>query len=492
VSDTSRPTGDQELTDFTACELARHLRRGDFSAVEVLEAHLAVIERTNPTINAICTLSEDRARADATAADKAHARGETLGSLHGLPILHKDLIDTAGVTTTYGSGLFREHRPDVDAVVVARASAAGAVMLGKTNTPQFGTGGHTSNKVFGVTVNPFDTTRSAGGSSGGSAAALAARMVPLATGTDMAGSLRIPAAFCNVVGMRPSPGRIPWWPSAMGHFPYVVMGPMARTVDDVALLLSATAGPDPRAILVIEETGARFTPPINGASSHLRVAWAPNIGRLAVAREVSEVLQQLGRIVVGLGAEVVEAEPDLAGADEAFRVWRAWYYATSYGDLLAEHPEEIDDSTAANVREGMGLSGEQLGRAELLRTSLIARVVEFFSEYDVLVMPSAPVAAFPADQWTPQSIDGSPLASYLDWMRHLYYLTVTGLPAISLPAGFTKHGLPVGVQIVGGPRRDLDVLRFARALEAATRFGERKPVVDVDGSCAESGSKARP
>ncbi|MEV7006732.1 amidase family protein [Streptosporangium sp. NPDC051022] len=481
------------LPDLSAVDLAALLRHGEVSATEVLEAHLARVHERNPAVNAVCTLSEERARAEARRADERRARGEYLGALHGLPILHKDLIETAGVRTTYGSAAYRDHVPDRDALVVERAASAGAVLLGKTNTPQFGTGGHTSNRLFGTTRNPYDPARTAGGSSGGSAAALAAGMAPLATGTDMAGSLRIPAAFCNVVGMRPSPGRVPWIPTPMAWFPYVTVGPMARTVNDLALLLSATAGPDERAAIAIETGGDRFAPPVNAAVSKLRVAWAPGIAGLPVDAEVRAVLDRLGRVVAGLGAEVVEAEPDLTGADEAFRTWRAWYYATNYATLLRERPDVLDDFTAANTREGLALSGADLGRAELLRTTLQRRTAEFFAAHDILVMPCVPVAPFGADSWHPETVGDSPMGSYLDWMRHLYYITATGLPALSLPAGFTGDGLPVGVQIVSGPRRDLEVLRFARALEEATRFTDRRPPATVStGTSTGTSTDRRP
>ncbi|WP_433496727.1 amidase [Sphaerimonospora sp. CA-214678] len=463
------------LPDLPALDLAALARSGEVSAAEILDAHLARIDEQNPTINAVCSLSTERARAEARRADDRWVRRERLGALHGLPILHKDLIETAGVPTTYGSAAYRNHVPPEDALAVARATDAGAVMLGKTNTPQFGTGGHTHNALFGTTVNPYDTTRTAGGSSGGSAAALAAGMAPLATGTDMAGSLRIPSAFCNVVGMRPSPGRVPWVPTPMAWFPYVVVGPMARTVDDLALLLSAIAGPDERTAIAIDAGGDCFAPPIDPVVSGFRVAWAPKIAGLPVDLDVRSVLDSLSRTIAGIGAEVAEAEPDLTGADEAFRTWRAWYYATNYGALLRERPEVLDDFTAANVREGLALSGEDLGRAELARTALHLRVADFFTRYDVLVMPCTPVVPFSAGAWHPATIAGSPMKSYLDWMRHLYYITAAGLPALSLPAGFTDGGWPVGVQIVSGPRRDLDVLRFARALEEATGFADRRP-----------------
>ena len=475
------------LPDRSAVELRSMLANGEVSAAEVLDSHLARIERHNPTVNAVCTLSEDRARAEARRADDRWARREPLGPLHGLPILHKDLLDTAGVRTTYGSLAYADHRPASDALIVERAAQAGAVMAGKTNTPPFGTGGHTHNALFGTTVNPYDTTRSAGGSSGGAAAALACGMAPLATGTDMAGSLRIPAAMGNVVGMRPSPGRIPWLPASLSWFPYVVMGPMARTVDELALLLSATAGPDRRAPISLHEPAGQFAPPLRSGAGQLRVAWAPALAGLPIDAEVRGVLDGLGPALDEIGARVEQAEPDLSGADEAFLTWRAWYYATNYGELLRASPELVDEFTAQNTRDGLALSGADLGRAELLRTALQLRLAEFFTSYDILILPAAPVPAFDARAPYPATIAGVPQAGYLDWMRHLYYITATALPAISLPAGFTAAGLPVGVQIVAGPRRDLDALRFARALEQATRHHQRKPPLlhdDADGKAA--------
>jgi amidase len=275
--------------------------------------------------------------------------------------------------------------------------------------------------------------------------------------------------------MRPSPGLVPYLPTRMAWFPYVVSGPMARTVDDLALLLSAVAGPDPRAPISVEAGPERFAPPVNAAVSRLRVAWAPDIAGLPLDDDVRAVLDRLGRVIGGLGAEVTEDEPDLTGADEAFLAWRAWYYATNYGDLLAERPEVFDEFSAANTRAGLELDVATLSRAEIARSALIARVAEFFGRYDVLVMPCVPVAPFDAERWRPETVGGAVMESYLDWMRHLYLITATGLPALSLPAGFTDAGLPVGVQIVAGPRCDLVALRFARALEEATRYAARAP-----------------
>jgi amidase len=458
-----------DLTALDATELRAALVAGDVSAREATRAHIARIEAVDGQVNAICTRTFERALVEADAADAAHARRDPLPVLHGLPIVHKDLLDTAGVRTTYGSAAFAHHVPDRDALIVSRTRNAGAIMLGKSNTPQFGTGGHTSNQLFGTTRNPWDLGRSAGGSSGGSAAALAAGMCSLATGTDMAGSLRIPASFCHVVGLRPSPGRIPFLPTDMQWFPYVTAGPMARTVRDLVLLLSAVAGPDRHAAISLDESMSDLPTQLDADVTAWRVAWAPDIAGLPVDAEVRAVLAGLPAVVASLGADVRESEPDLTDAEEAFLVWRAWYYATQYGDLLRNSPEVLDESTATNTRDGLRLTGEQLGRAEHARSALYRTVSGFFDDVDVLMVPGTPVAAFPADRWRPDTVAGQPMSSYLDWMRHLYLITATGLPALSLPVGLTPAGLPVGVQLVGPPRGDRRLLQFAHALEAALR-----------------------
>lgn len=458
----------EELIGLTAQHLRLLLREGQVSAREVTQAHLRQIDRVNQRINAICTTVGERALEYARLADKAYSAKEPLPPLHGLPIVHKDLLDTANIRTTYGSEAFRDHIPAKSALIVSRAQMAGANLIGKTNTPQFGTGGHTSNRLFGTTVNPWNVNRSAGGSSGGSAAALAAGMAPLATGTDMAGSLRIPAAFCNVVGFRPSPGRIPWLPTEMTWFPYVVSGPMARTVGDVAMLLAAVAGPDSHSAISIDGPMPELDSSLEVDVGKWRVAWAPSIAGLPVDTDVLEVLNGLLPALTTLDVDVIEREPDLTGADESFLAWRAWYYATQFGDLYRSKRDVLDESTARNIEEGLAITGLQLGHAEVLRSRLYQRLADFFETIDILLMPCAPVSAFPANNLVPSSVGGERMSSYLDWMRHLYYITSCGLPAISLPAGFTETGLPVGIQVVAGPRQDLKALQFARALEHAT------------------------
>ncbi|MGH9075061.1 MAG: amidase, partial [Acidimicrobiales bacterium] len=450
----------------------------EVSAREVLSAHLAQVERWNPTVNAIVTLTEEAARERARAADEALARpgGQALGPLHGLPVAHKDLFETKGVRTTYGSPLFADHVPTVDAAVVERLAGAGAVAMGKTNTPEFGAGSQTFNAVFGVTRNPYDPAKTPGGSSGGAAAALATGMVAIADGSDMGGSLRNPASFCNVVGMRPSAGLVSVWPAAAGWVTLSVNGPMARTVADVALLLSVLAGHDPRVPHSLPGDGSAFAAPLDSDISGLRVAWSRDLGGLPVDHQVTTVLESKGRTgLEALGCMVEEAEPELAGADEAFRTWRAWFQALTFGDLLRAHPDQFKSDLAWNIGCGWALSGDDLARAERLRTEVYGRVQGLLTRYDVLALPVSQVPPFDVDLPWVTDIEGVPQESYLDWMRSAYLISVTGLPAISVPCGFTDDGLPVGIQLVGQPAGDRRLLEAAFAFEQATMTWRRPP-----------------
>jgi amidase len=461
----------------TATELARSIRECHASAVEVMERHLKRIEECNPRINAIVTLLPEQAMERARAADERLSRGEEVGPLHGLPVAHKDLVPTKGVRTTYGSSVYKDHVPDADALIVERLRNAGAIMVGKTNTPEFGAGSQTFNKVFGATVNPYDATKTCGGSSGGAAAALACGMLPIADGSDVGGSLRNPASFCNVVGMRPSVGRVPSWPGLAAWFPLATEGPMARTVDDVALMLSAMAGPDPRSPVALPETGAVFAAPRDRDFSGVRVAWSPDLGGIPVDSQVSAVIEKALPVFEDLGCEMEVAEPDFSGADEIFTTWRAWYYELNYGNLLKDHRDKLKDTVVWNIEAGQRLTGPQLGRAEKQRTELYHRVREFTEVYEFLILPVVQVPPFDVNQPYVTEINGIEMSNYIEWMKSCYYITVTGLPAISVPCGFTPEGLPIGLQIVGRYRDDLGVLQLARAFEQATRFGQRRPTV---------------
>ena len=360
--------------------------------------------------------------------------------------------------------------PAADELIVERIRRAGVVLLGKTNTPEFAAGSHTFNRVYGTTRNPVDRTRSAGGSSGGAAAALASGMVPLADGSDMGGSLRNPASFCGVVGMRPSLGRVPEWPLYNQWESTSVGGPLARNVGDVALLLSVLAGPDPRAPLALGDPGSTFAPPLGGSLRGLRVAWSLDLGgAFEVDPDVAHVVEEAGRLMARSGARVFGAWPDLSGADETFRTLRAWHLHAKFADLLAEHPSAFKQSLADNIRAGRSLTGPDIAGAYTQRTTLAERMRTFFGHYDVLMLPVSQVPPFPVDQEFPTSINGKPMDSYLDWMRSAFFITVTGCPAISVPAGFTPEGLPVGVQLVAPHGADRRLLEIAAAFEDSVR-----------------------
>ncbi len=465
-----------DLCFLPATELAAMLRSREISARELLEAHLARIDRLNPAVNAVVTLDAEGARDAADAADAALAAGAALGPLHGLPVAHKDNHATAGMRTTWGSPLHADTVPTADDLVVYRYRAAGAVRVGKTNIPEFAAGSHTVNPVFGATHNPYRHGSSAGGSSGGGAAALAAGFVPLAEGTDMGGSLRNPAAFCNVVGLRPTPGRVPTWPTPMAWSQLSVDGPMGRTVADVALQLSAIAGPDRRVPIALDDDPATFAAPLPERLDGLRVAWAPDLGgRVTVDPTIVSVLAGSVRVFEELGASVEDDCPDLSGADEVFGTLRAWLFEASYGELGRTHPGKVKESIRWNAELGAKLSGPDLARAETAHTRLYERMVEFFERYDVLLAPTTQVLPFPVELEYPTEIAGVPQENYLEWMRSCTIVSATGCPALSVPGGFTADGLPVGLQLVAAPRADRRLLEIGAAFEGATRFGERRP-----------------
>ncbi|KGH46450.1 amidase [Modestobacter caceresii] len=465
-----------DLCTRPATELAALVRDREVSARELMDAHLDRIERLNPELNAIVTLDAEGARAAADAADARLAAGGPVGPLHGLPVAHKDTHATGGMRTTWGSPLHAETVPARDELVVARLRAAGAIRVGKTNVPEFAAGSHTFNTLFGATHNPYRHGLTAGGSSGGAAAALAAGLVPIAEGSDMGGSLRNPAAFCNVVGLRPTPGRVPTHPAAIGWSQLSVQGPMGRTVADVALGLSALAGPDPRVPISLSDPGAPFAAPLPTELTGLRVAWAPDLGgQVPVDPAITAVLMEQLGVFRDLGATVEEDCPDLAGADEAFGVLRAWLFEASFGDLVREHPDQVKETIRWNAARGAALTGADVGRAEVAHTALFERVVAFFERYDVLLAPTTQVLPFPVEQEYPTEVAGVPQDDYLGWMRSCTLISATGCPALSVPGGFTPDGLPVGLQVIGAPRADRRVLEVGHAFEQATGFGRRRP-----------------
>ena len=466
-----------DLCFTSAVELAGRIRRRELSARETMAAFLAQIERLNPQVNAIPTLLPERAEAGAEAADRALAAGEATGPLHGLPIAIKDLVLTRGIRTTFGSPIYADHVPDQDEIIVERLRSAGAIIIGKTNTPEFGAGSQTFNPVFGKTRNPYDLERTCGGSSGGAAVSLACGMLPLADGSDLGGSLRNPASFCNVVGFRPSPGRVPHWPTEDLWEPLSVAGPMGRSVADAALLLSVLAGPDPRVPIAIDEPGEVFRAPLERDFAGTRVAWSPDLGRYEVEPEVVEVCERSLSVLGDLSCTVESAHPDLRDSDEIFQVLRAWKTAAGKEADYRAHRDRMKDTVIWNIERGLPLSGLEIAGAIAKRSALYQRTFEFFETYEYLVLPSVQVLPFSIDEPWVREINGKTMETYIDWMGLCYAITVTGHPAISVPCGFSRGGLPVGLQIVGRHHHDFAVLQLAHAFERATGHGRRRPEI---------------
>ena len=458
----------------SAKKLARLIRARKISAAEVMRAFIAQIERVNPKVNAIVTFLPELALKQAKALERRKAFH---GPLAGLPIAYKDLVETQGIRTTKGSLIYQDFVPTQDALIVERLKAAGAITLGKTNTPEFGAGSNTFNKVFGATRNPYDLTKTSGGSSGGAAAAVACGMLPFADGSDLAASLRNPGNYCNVVGFRPTPGRVPTYPAANAWDSQPVLGPIARTVEDAAFLLSAMAGPDARAPLSISEPGRLFNRSLKRSFKKVRVAWTRDFGGLPVDPAVTQVLEQQRKVFASLGCMVEEACPDFTGATEAFETLRAVSFALRYAPLMKTHRALLKDTVIWNIEQGLALDGAKIGRAEALRTELFHRMRSFLEKYEFLLAPVNQLPPFPVDTEYPTEIAGVKLGNYLDWMRSCYYVTITSHPAISVPAGFTPEGLPVGLQIVGRYRDDFGVLQLAHAFEQATETWRRRPAL---------------
>jgi amidase len=440
-------------------------------------AHLARIARIDPLVNAIVTRTPERALAAADEADQRRARGDHLPPLHGLPIAHKDLQDTAGVRTTYGSPSYRDQVPVADSLLAERTRAAGAILVGKTNTPEWGAGSHTFNPVFGATLNPWDTTRSAGGSSGGGAVALACRMLPIADGSDLGGSLRNPAAWNGILGLRPTPGLVPRWPVSAPWLPFAVEGPMARTAGDLALFLRALAGPDPRDPISQRAAAPDLASPLAAELGGRRVAWSPTVGGLPIDRGVRDALAAALPLLAEIGLDVSADEPDLTGADEVFETWRAFQSALGLGDEYDARGDAMKDTVRAEIERGRALTSAQLIRATALQATLAERAVAFFDRYDYLACPVTQVDPFPVEQEYADEIDGVPMGSYIEWMRSNSRISVLCCPALSIPAGFSAAGLPVGLQLVARPFGERALLEVAHALELRTGFAQYVPPV---------------
>lgn len=466
-----------DVTRLRAVDQAGMLRRREISAMELLDAHLERIDEVNPELNAIVTATPELARERAEAADARLAEGGAIPLLTGLPVAHKDTHETAGIRTTFGSPVYRNYVPTRNALIVQRQVDAGAVTVGKTNTPQHGAGSQTFNEVFGVTRNPWDPDRTPGGSSGGAAVAVATGMAALADGSDHGASLRNPASFTNTVGFRPSPGRIPSWPTKDAWATHSVHGPLARTVEDVALFMAATAGPDPRIPVSIEQPGSAFATPLAREWSGVTLAWSDDLGFLPIDPVVTDVLAGARSTLEELGFRVVDQHPDLRDADPTFRVLRGFTFVRDFADAIRKDPDAYKATIHDNVRYGETLTLSDMGRAIETKTRLRNRVMRFFEDHRFLALPASPVPPFPVEVEYPTEVDGVAMSDYTSWFACCSVISVLELPAISVPAGFTPDGLPVGLQIVGRHRADLDVLQAAFAFQQATEHWKRTPTI---------------
>jgi amidase len=458
----------------SARDIARRVRTRELSAREVMAAHLDRINRVNPHLNAIVAkLDDEQCLALAESADRRLARGDPVGPLHGLPIAFKDLEAAVGFPCTLGSPIYKDARPAEDTLLVERLRHAGAIPIGKTNVPEFGMGSHTYNSVYGITRNPFDPTKSAGGSSGGAGAALAAGLLPIADGSDLGGSLRNPGNFNNVVGFRPTVGLVPTMPSALPFVGFLTKGPMARTVGDTAFLLSVMAGPDVRDPACYPSDPATFAKPLDRTFTDVRVAWSLDLGGLPLDGRVRSVLDRQRRTFEELGCRVDDACPDLADADEIFLTIRRWRSWTSHGALLEHRRDQLKPEAVEEIEAGSRVSAAALAGAMTRHVALLDRVRRFEERYEFFVCAVSQLPPFDAAIDWPHEIDGAVMNHYVAWMKSAYWISTTFRPAISVPAGFTAEGLPVGIQIVGRYRDDLGVLQLAHAFEQATESGIR-------------------
>jgi Asp-tRNA(Asn)/Glu-tRNA(Gln) amidotransferase A subunit family amidase len=476
-----------EPCDLTAVEARRLIGQKRLAPSELLESCIARIEAIDHAVNAFSARDFARARATAKQADAAVARGDNLPALHGLPIGIKDLQDTEGLRTTRGSVIFRDQVPTADDRIVAAARTAGAIVIGKTNVPEFGAGANTRNAVHGATGNPFDPQKSAAGSSGGSAVALATGMAPICTGSDTGGSLRNPAAFCGIVGFRPTPGLVPSDKNAAGWSNLSVLGPMARTVPDTCLLLSAIVSDDARDPLATTVHGRTIRRPEDFARpspidlSRLRVALTPDFGFAPTEHHIADIFAERTGLFRHVFARAEPATPDCSGADEAFEVLRATVMLAGHLEKVRTRPQDVGPNVRANVEEGLRYSAADVAKAQTLQTALYRRWQAFFHDFDVILTPSITISPRSWRELFPAEIDGKPTRTYFHWLALAYAVTLPGHPAVSLPVGVDRNGMPFGLQIVGPRGGDAFVLSIAAALESLLEGNARtaRPVPDL-------------
>ena len=472
----------EELIRLTAREAVNLLKRGEVSPMELIDAAELRISETDNAINAIPTLCFERARIHAEKMIRSRISDPPANYLYGLPIAVKDLNNVAGVRSTLGSPIYADNIPDSSDYMVETLECNGAIVIGKSNTPEFGAGGNTFNEVFGATRNPWDTRMTAGGSSGGAAAALAAGQVWLATGSDLAGSLRIPASYCSVVGLRPTPGRVAYGPDPLPFGTLSVEGPMGRTVGDVALMLDAQTGLHPDDPRSFPKSKGLYTSVVEHPAAPRQVSYSPDLGIAPVAGEVRAICAKAVQSFSDMGAVVDEASPDLHDAEEIFQVLRADGFATEFGDLIVEHRDKMKPELIWNIEKGLALTCEDVRRARLAQGELFHRVAEFFQNTDLLLCPAVVAPPFDVNIRYLAEVEDVEFDSYIDWLVLTYAITLTACPAISVPCGFTKTGLPVGLQIIGPPRGEAALLSGATLIEEALDIAKLVPIDPVTNS----------
>ena len=476
-----------EPCDMTAVAARRLIGAKKLAPTELLESCIARIEAVDHAVNAMPARDFDRARQAARRADDAVALGRDLPALHGLPIGIKDLEDTAGLATTYGSPIFKDHVPTEDERIVAAVRAHGAIVIGKTNTPEFGAGANTRNAVYGATGNPFDPAKSCAGSSGGSAVALATGMAPICTGSDTGGSLRNPASFCGIAGFRPSPGLVPSDKRGLGWSNLPVLGPMARTVADACLLLDAIASDDIRDPLAYSVHGGAvrragdFFPPAAIDLSRLRVALTPDFGFAPTERAIAQAFGEKTDLFRHVFARAEDTTPDCSGTDESFEILRALSFLSAHADKARDRPGDVGPNVRDNVAEGLRYSAADVARAMTAQTAIYRRWQSFFQHHDVILTPSITIRPRSWRELYPAEIDGKPARTYFHWLALAYAVTLPGHPAVSLPLGVDRDGMPFGLQIVGPRGGDAFVLGVAHALESLLAGDVRtaRPVPDL-------------
>ncbi|MBM4235000.1 MAG: amidase [Firmicutes bacterium] len=463
-----------------ATVIADRVKTKKVSPTEVVKTFLERIDMINPLINAYCTVAEESALRAARELEEKIKAKIPIGSLAGVPVSIKDVTLTKGIRTTFGSLLYKDYVPQIDSLVVERLKAAGAIIMGKTNTPEFAAGGSTYNDLFGPTRTPWNTAYNSGGSSGGSAAAVAAGLCALAEGNDLGGSLRIPASFCGIVGMRPSPGRIPFYPNDLYWDTMSLEGPMARNVEDLALMFDVLAGPDRRSPVALMPGEESFHESLKmglGSKCSFKVAWSDNLNLTPVDHEVLQVARRSIKTFEQLGCTVIEDCPDYSGLQETAAVLRGVRYAALYQDELEkpEFLELVNPNVISNARQGLALSAAAIAKADQYRSRLWQQMLSFFERYDLIAVPTVPIKPFPADTAYPTSINGQEMKSYIDWIMLTYAFSVTGLPAISIPCGWTKEGFPVGLQLAGKPGGERELLIAAACFESRQSWHDRRP-----------------